>query len=131
MVNDLIGLRHKTAAKFFPGCTAIDCLGLFVETRKRLGLYDYESDFQWVYEQMHGEQLPLRKIAKAMRAIAQRVDSPKEGDLAVMQSASNTIGLGVVINGGILTITETGPSFWSDRIKGAKFWTPIEGIALN
>jgi hypothetical protein len=66
-----------------------------------------------------------------MRAIAQRVDSPKEGDLAVMQSASNTIGLGVVINDGILTITETGPSFWSNRIKGAKFWTPIEGIALN
>lgn len=131
MVNDLIGLRHETAAKFFPGCTTIDCLGLFIETRKRLGLYDYESDFQWVYQQMHEKKMPLRKIAKTMRAIAHRVDSPKEGDLAVLQSASNTIGLGVVINGGILTITEAGPSFWSNKIKNAKFWTPIEDIALN
>jgi hypothetical protein len=131
MVNDLIGLRHETAAKFSPGCTTIDCLGLFIETRKRLGLYSYEEDFQWVYEEMEGKELPLRKIAKAMKSIARRVEKPEEGDLAVMQTTSNTIGLGVVINGGILTITETGPSFWSNTIKGAKFWAPIDSPVLN
>ncbi len=131
MVNDLIGLRHETAAKFFPGCTTIDCFGLFIETRKRLKLYDYEHDFQWVYEQIYGKALPLRKIAKAMKAIACRVDTPKEGDLAILQFASSTIGLGVVVNGGILTITENGPSFWSNAITGAKFWTPTEIAALN
>lgn len=131
MVNDLIGLRHETAAKFFPGCTTIDCFALFSETRKRLGLHDFAEDFQWVYDEMIGKQLPLRKIAKAMKKIACRTDNPKEGDLAVFPSASHTMGLGVVINGGILTITENGPSFWSPMIKGAKYWTPIETVALN
>ncbi len=131
MVNDLIGLRHETAAKFFPGCTTIDCFGLFIETRKRLGLYDYEDDFQWVYEEMEGKTLPLRKIASRMKQIARRTKSPMEGDLVVLPSKSTTMGLGVVINGGILTITENGPSFWMPKTDNAKFWTPIDSVALN
>jgi hypothetical protein len=123
MINDLIGLRHETAAKFFPGCTTIDCFGLFSETRKRLGLHDFSDDFQWVYEEIIGGALPLRKIAKAMQKIARRTNEPKDGDLAVMLSEPHTMGLGVVINGGILTITEACPSFWSPMIKDAKFWT--------
>lgn len=131
MINDLIGLRHETAAKFFPGCTTIDCFALFSETRKRLGLHDYADDFQWVYEEMTGNTLPLLKIAKAMKKIACRTATPREGDLAMLPSASNTIGLGVVVNGGILTITERGASFWSPMIKEAKFWTSIDTAALN
>ena len=131
MVNDLIGLRHETAAKFFPGCTTIDCFGLFIETRKRLGLYDYEDDFQWVYEEMEGKVLPLRKIASRMKRMARRTNCPVEGDLVVLPSKTTTMGLGVVINSGILTITENGPSFWTPKTDNAKFWTPINPAALN
>lgn len=131
MVNDLIGLRHETAAKFFPGCTTIDCFGLFVETRKRLGLHDFADDFQWVYEDIEDKVLPLRRIASVMKKIARRTDFPREGDLAVLPSKNTTIGLGVVINGGILTITENGPSFWMGMANDAKFWTPIDSAVLN
>lgn len=131
MVNDLIGLRHETAAKFYPGCTTIDCFGLFIETRKRLGLHDYENDFQWVYEEMEEKILPLRKIASRMKKIAKRTDTPKEGDLALLPSKNTTMGIGVVINGGILTITENGSSFWTPKTDNAKFWTPIDSVVLN
>jgi hypothetical protein len=131
MINDLIGLRHETAAKFYPGCTTIDCFGLFIETRKRLGLYNFADDFEWVYQEIDNQTLPLRKIAALMKKIARRTDCPVEGDLVVLPSKSTTIGLGVVINGGILTISENGSSFWFPMIKEAKFWTPIDSSALN
>lgn len=131
MVNDLIGLRHETAAKFYPGCTTIDCFGLFVEVRKRLGLHDFGDDFQWVYEEMEEKVLPLRKIANRMKQIARRTNSPIEGDLVLLPSRNTTMGLGVVVNGGILTITEMGSSFWTPKTDDAKFWTPIDSAVLN
>lgn len=131
MINDLIGLRHELTARFSPGCKTIDCFGLFIETRKRLGLHDFADDFEWVYQEIDSQTLPLRKIAACMKKIAQRIDRPIEGDLAVLPSKATTIGLGVVINGGILTITENGLSFWCPMIKEAKFWTPINLAALN
>jgi hypothetical protein len=131
MVNDLIGLRHETAAKFYPGCTTIDCFGLFIETRKRLGLHDYGDNFQWVYEEMEDKILPLRKIASRMRKIAKRTNTPKEGDFVLLPSKNTTMGIGVVIHGGILTITENGPSFWMPKTDNAKFWTPINPAVLN
>jgi hypothetical protein len=131
MINDLIGLRHETAAKFFPGCKTIDCFGLFIETRKRLGLHDFADDFEWVYQEIDNQTLPLRKIAAYMKKIARRTDCPIEGDLAVLPSKATTIGLGVVVNGGILTITENGSSFWCPMVKDVKFWTPVNSSALN
>lgn len=113
MINDLIGLDYKAGAKYFDGCRCIDCFGLFCEVRRRLGLRDYEQDFQWVYD---AERLPVRAIVKAMREIARRTESPQDGDLAVIGGSFNRLAVGTVINGGILTIPHEARSFWSPSL---------------
>jgi hypothetical protein len=126
MINDLIGLRHETAAVFSPHCKTIDCFALFSETRKRLGMRDYYEDFAWVYDEMEDGILPIKKIFRKVRQIAWPTLSPLDGDLALLPARAGNLGLGVVINDGILTITESAASFWTPVMTGAKFWTPIE-----
>jgi len=70
--------------------------------------------------------LPIKKILRKVRQIAWPTLSPMDGDLALLSARAGNLGLGVVINGGILTITESAASFWTPIMTGAKFWTPIE-----
>lgn len=124
MINDLIGLRHETGAQFSSSGNTIDCLALFSETRKRLGLYDYYDDFKWVYDS-RDKCFSVIKIFRQIKKIAVQTDYPKDGDLVVLPSRPGNVGLGVVINNGILTITDRNPSFWRPMLPEAKFWTPI------
>jgi len=123
MINDLIGLDYKAGARYFPGCSHIDCFALFCEARRRLGLFDYENDFQWVYET---EKLPTKAIIKAMRTIAEKTDQPKDGDLAVIGGGLHRLGVGVVINGGILTIGHGIKSFWAPSLMNASFYSSLQ-----
>jgi hypothetical protein len=126
MINDLIGLRHETAATFSPHCKTIDCFALFSEVRHRLGMRDYYADFEWVYGEMDDGKLPLKKILRQIKQMAVPTFSPMDGDLVLLPARAFNLGLGVVINGGVLTITEKGPSFWTPIGMEAKFWTPID-----
>jgi hypothetical protein len=123
MINDLIGLNYKAGARYFDGCAEIDCFALLCETRRRLGLYDYEAEFQWVYEE---EKLPVRKIVKAMQLIATEISDPINGDMAIMSGGMHRLSVGVVINGGILTIAHGMKSFWSPMRK-ARFYSSLNG----
>jgi hypothetical protein len=123
MINDLIGLDYEAGAKYFSGCSRIDCFALFCEARRRLGLVDYEEEFQWVYE---AEKLPVRKIIKLMREIAEEVNEPKDGDLAITNGGFYRLGVGVVINGGILTIAHGMKSFWAPSFLNASFYSSLK-----
>jgi hypothetical protein len=131
MVNDLIGLKHELGSVFREESKSIDCFALFCEARKRMNLYDYYEDFAWVYSEITNGALPLSKIMRQIHHIATRTATPIDGDLAILPSKENVIGLGTVVGNGILTITEKTPSFWGPMIHDAKFWTPVAPCALN
>jgi hypothetical protein len=123
MINDLIGLSYEAGAKYSPGCSRIDCFALLCETRRRLGLIDYEDEFQWVYE---AERLPVKAIIKAVRKIARQTNEPKDGDMAITGGGLHRLAVGVVINGGILTIAHGMKSFWTPSLLNASFYSPLE-----
>jgi hypothetical protein len=123
MINDLIGLDYEAGARYFPGCSHIDCFALFCETRRRLELFDYEEEFQWVYET---EKLPVRKIIKAMREVTEETSEPKDGDLAITNGGLYRLGVGVAISGGILTIAHGMKSFWAPSFLNASFYSSLK-----
>ena len=122
MINDLIGLEYELGAKYFPGCTKVDCFSLFSETRRRLGLPDCEKEFEWAY---NNESLPTKAILKAIKAIARRTEQPLDGDLAVVSGGLRQIGLGAFINNGILTIAHGSKSFWTPSFAHARFYRSL------
>lgn len=123
MINDLIGLSYEAGARYFPGCSHIDCFALLCETRRRLGLVDYEDEFQWVYK---ADQLPVKAIIKAVRKIAQQTNQPKDGDMVITGGGLHRLAVGVVINGGILTTAHGIKSFWTPSLFDASFYSPLE-----
>lgn len=123
MINDLIGLNYKAGARYFPGCSHIDCFALLCETRRRLGLYDYEDEFQWVYET---KKLPTREIIKQMRQISCKTETPADGDMALMGGGMHRLSVGVVINGGILSIAHGMKSFWTPSLLNASFYSSLQ-----
>ena len=123
MINDLVGLDYEAGARYFAGCSRIDCFALFCEARRRLGLVDYEDSFQWVYET---EKLPVRKIIKVMREIAEETNEPKDGDFVITSGGLHRLGVGVAINGGILTIAHGMKSFWTPSFANASFYRSLQ-----
>lgn len=123
MINDLIGLDYEAGARYSPGCSRIDCFALFCETRRRLGLFDYEDEFQWVYAT---EKLPVKAIIKAMRQVVKETKEPMDGDMAIISGGLHRLGVGVVINGGILTIAHGTKSFWSPSFTNASFYSSLK-----
>lgn len=123
MFNDLIGLRHKTAARFYPGCEEIDCFFLVVEARKRLGKKDDESRFMWVFEQFQENgKFPVRKILSTIHSIASPTENPEDGDLALISVSLKEVGIGVYVNGGILMIGVDKTSTWMSGYKEVKLF---------
>ena len=123
MINDLIGLEYKAGAKYQPSSPFIDCFGLLCEARRRLDLVDYEEQFQWVYE---AEKLPVKAIIKTVRKIAQQTNEPRDGDMAITGAGLHRLAVGVVINGGILTIAHGMKSFWTPSLLNASFYSSLE-----
>lgn len=123
MINDLIGLNYQAGAKYFPGCLYIDCFALLCEVRRRLGLYDYENEFQWVYEQ---DKLPVKEIIKRMKVIAKPVEQPNNGDMVIMGGGKNSLAVGVVLNEGVLSISHGRKSFWTSSIPAGKFYSSLK-----
>jgi len=123
MFNDLIGLRHKTAARFYSGCKEIDCFFLVVEARKRLGKNDDESKFMWVFDEYYENgKFPVRKILSTINSIASPTESPEDGDLALISVSMKEVGIGVYVNGGILMIGVDRTSAWMPNCKEVKLF---------
>lgn len=123
MFNDLIGLRHKTAAKFYPGCQEIDCFFLVVEARKRLGKKDNEQQFMWVFEEYYESgKFPVKQILSTIHSIASPTTEPEDGDLALVGVSFKEVGIGVYVNGGILSIAIDKTSTWTPNNNQAKLF---------
>lgn len=64
MFNDLVGLSYGWGKRPGDGSNQTDCFQLMCETRLRLGLSDYRSRFQWVYEKYTESSLPPGQILR-------------------------------------------------------------------
>ena len=86
-------------------------------------MIDYEEQFQWVYGT---DRLPVKAIIKEMRKIARAVDSPSNGDMAIISGGLHRLSVGVVVDNGILTIAHGTKSFWTASLSHASFYSSLQ-----
>jgi hypothetical protein len=96
--NDLIGLEYKWGARPSDGSGFTDCFGLTMEIRKRLGLYDFYSDYCWMYEAHEDEGVSGKQILKWIWERGQRSKLARPGAIFRSPSALQGIALAAVIN---------------------------------
>jgi hypothetical protein len=106
-MNDLIGLQYKWGASPDDGLGFTDCFQLFCAARRRLGLYDYATDFAWAYENYEENALPPLRMARWLLQNANRTLNPSSGCAAMLGQRS---ALGTMTNGGIICIAPRGRS---------------------
>ena len=63
-MNDLIGLQYRWGARPSDGTNETDCFQLSCEVRRRLGLADVSSEFEWVYEEYTAETLSRMRLIR-------------------------------------------------------------------
>ena len=78
---DLVGLPYRWGARPSEGAT--DCFQLVCEVRRRLGLTDYEQEFQWVYETYDERTLPDRRIARWLLTKGSRTTVLEPGTISL------------------------------------------------
>lgn len=123
MINDLIGLKHKTAARYEKNSQYIDCFFLVLEARRRLGKKDNGEKYYWVFDEYEKTgRFPVKKILKIINSIASSCEQPEDGDIAIASVSFKEIGLGVFINGGVLSIATNGRSTWTPYYEGVKLF---------
>jgi|694.fasta_scaffold46864_5 hypothetical protein len=93
--NDLIGLPYQWGKK--PNEGATDCLQLMSEARRRLGLYDYSQDFEWIYEKWEEEKFPGAMIARWMKENADQCDA-RIGAMGYLCGNTGGLALGTVVD---------------------------------
>jgi hypothetical protein len=112
MINDLIGLSYERRARPADGHGKSDCFMLVCEVRRRLGLHDYEKDFQWAYEQYDAGNLPMKRIMRWLLENGQKTNELVDGNVAIAKSMSGELAVGVAYDKGIVIIARGGRSFW-------------------
>lgn len=113
MINDLIGLSYERRARFCEGNNKTDCFMLVCEARRRLGLHDYEEDFQWAYDQYDAGNLPMKRIIRWLLSNGEVTNKYEDGNVVIMKTLGQELAVGVVYDGGVLTISKGGQSFWA------------------
>lgn len=112
MINDLIGLSYERRARPADGNGKSDCFMLVCEARRRLGLHDYEQDFQWAYDQYDAGNLPMPRIMRWLLTNGKKTRELTDGNVAIMKNLSGELAVGVVYDRGILIIAKGARSFW-------------------
>ena len=103
-MNDLIGLTYSWNCKPSDGTGKTDCFQLCCEVRRRLGLYDYASEFAWVYETYAESALPRTKISRLLLQLGQRTTTPQDGDPVIFPSITKRGALGTFVENSVLLI---------------------------
>ena len=103
-MNDLIGLEYKWGASFADGSGYTDCFQLVCEVRKRLGLSDYSSKFQWAYDFYTQDTFKPIRLAKWLLQTGRRLTLPEHGAVALLADPTNP-ALGSVVDGSIVFIS--------------------------
>ena len=103
-MNDLIGLQYQWGARFDEGKGSTDCFQLVCEVRKRLGLSDYSSKFEWAYDSYTQETFKPIRLAKWLLQTGRRLTLPRHGAVALLADPTSP-ALGSVVDGSIVFIS--------------------------
>lgn len=97
--NDLIGLEYGWGNKPGDGSNRTDCFQLVCEVQRRLGLRDYSSDYEWVYQQYTDETFNRRSILRWLFQRGLREPYGRTGSIVVVPSVGTT-ALGTFLEDG-------------------------------
>lgn len=98
--NDLIGLKHKYAARPSDGEGFTDCWLLCMEVRKRLGLKHLETSYPWVYKDYEEEELTIRKILRWLLSFGEKITEPRPGAVFYLPGGKSLLAMAVVADDG-------------------------------
>lgn len=97
-VNDLIGMPYRWGASPEDGSGYTDCWQLVCCVRRRLGLPDHASQFDWAYETYTEGSLMLSIILRWLHKYATQVEAPRAGTIVCMRTVDNVAALGTAIS---------------------------------
>ena len=103
-MNDLIGLEYQWGASFADGTGCTDCFQLVCEVRKRLGLSDYSSKFEWAYGSYTQDTFKPIRLARWLLQTGRRLTLPEHGAVALLANPTSP-ALGSVVNGSVVFIS--------------------------
>ncbi len=103
-MNDLIGLEYRWGASFADGTGYTDCFQLVCEVRKRLGLSDYSSKFEWAYGSYTQDTFKPIRLARWLLQTGRRLTLPEHGAVALLANPTSP-ALGSVVNGSVVFIS--------------------------
>lgn len=129
MINDLIGLNYERRARPVNEQGKSDCFMLVCEVRRRLKLHDYEKDFSWAYDEYEANNLPMKRILRWMLEHGIKTNELKDGNVAIMRMLNGELAVGVVYDGGIITISNGGRSFWTKSFPPMKLFRMKADVA--
>jgi hypothetical protein len=101
--NDLIGLKRAWAARPGDGSGCVDCCLLAAEVHKRLGYYDYSSDFEWVFERYTDDTFPRNYMIRWLLRNGTRLAVP-EPHAVVLLPGNNGGAMGTVMDDGTILV---------------------------
>lgn len=94
--NDLIGLKHKYAARPSEGKGFTDCFLLCMEVRRRLGLKNLEKEYSFVYDDFEEKELTVRKILRWLLTLGEVITEPRPGAIFYIPGANSLLAMAVV-----------------------------------
>lgn len=98
--NDLIGLKHKYAARPSDGEGFTDCWLLCMEVRKRLGLKCLEEEWPFVYRDYTEDQLTIRRILRWLLVLGEKITEPRPGAIFYLPGSNSLLAMAVVADDG-------------------------------
>jgi hypothetical protein len=98
--SDLIGLKHKYAARPSEGEGFTDCWLLCMEVRKRLGLKHLEEAWSFVYRDYAEEELTIRRILRWLLTLGEKITDPRPGAMFYLPGAKSLLAMAVVADDG-------------------------------
>ena len=129
MINDLIGLAYERRARFCEGEGKTDCFMLVCEVRRRLGLHDYEKEFRWAYDEYDSGDLPMKRIIRWLFDNGKRTMERENGNVVIiLPRPGDEVAVGVAYDGGILTVSRGGRSWWSSSFPSLKLFKMLPDI---
>lgn len=102
-MNDLIGLRYGWGHRPDDGSGKTDCFQLTCEVRKRLGLKDYQHQFDWVYQSYTESTFRYRLIFRWLKENGLRITEPRHGAVTVLPGGMG-LAMATILNDSMLFI---------------------------
>jgi hypothetical protein len=119
-MNDLIGLEYAWGHRPSDGTGKTDCFQLSCEVRRLLGMANFASAYQWVYDQYTEDSLPNRRLVRFLLESGKRIAIPAPGAMALF--AGERAALGTVTDYGIMFIAPGGRAVHAPSFNAAYYF---------